>query len=241
MLGSFLPARFTLRRLVAVLALAAAAVPASAASAGAVPPEALESLDAQSVVQMLRQKSRVAPPPAVFATVAKQELVLPGDVRGVGFHESGSGAALAMSPVGRREDTLNPERIAQAAGGGNADGTYMVLPTRHRGGGATTAVDISMPEAEKVVSPVTGTVKAVSPYNLYGTTPDMIVEIQPEGRPELLVRMMHIDGVGIQAGERVQAGKSVVAAEPRRLPFPSQIDRFAGEYPHVHIEVWHRA
>lgn len=239
MVGSFLPARLVLRRIVAVLALAAVVVPASASTAAAAPPEALETMSAQHIVQRLRENARGAPP-AVFATVAGQELRLPGDVLGVGFHESGSATALAMSPVGRREGNLDPEAVAQVSASGDAEGTYMVLPTRRRGRGATTAVDISMVETAPVISPVTGTVKAANPYNLYGTTPDMIVEIEPEGRPELLVRLMHIDGVRLEAGEKVEAGKTVVAAQSRRLPFPSQIDRYAGGHPHVHIEVWHR-
>lgn len=239
MVGSLLPARVVLRRGVVVLALAAAVVPVAAPAATADTPAALAELNAEHVVKRLRENARAAAP-AVFATVAGQELLLPGAVRGVGFHESGSGAALALSPVGRREGTLNPEAAAAVAGG-DAAGTYMVLPTRHRSRGATTAVDISMDEHEQVTSLVTGTVTAVSPYNLYGTTPDMIVEIEPEGRPELLVRMMHIDGVGLQVGEKVTAGTTVVAARARRLPFPSQIDRYAGEHPHLHVEVWHRA
>lgn len=239
MVGSFLPAHLVLRRIVAVLALATVVVPASASTAAAAPPEAIETMNAQHIVQKLRENARGAAP-AVFATVDGQELVLPGAVLGVGFHESGSGTALAMSPVGQREGKVDPAAISQAAASGDAAGTYMVLPTRHRGRGATTAVDISMPETEQVISPVTGTVKAASPYNLYGTSPDMIVEIEPEGRPELLVRVMHLDGVELTAGDKVQAGKTVVAAQSRRLPFPSQIDRYAGEHPHVHIEVWHR-
>lgn len=240
MVGSFLPARLVLRRIVAVLALAAAVVPASASPAAAASPEPVEAMNARHIVERLRENARAARP-AVFATVDGQELVLPGAVLGVGFHESGSATALAMSPVGQREGNLDPEAISQAAAGGDAAGTYMVLPTRRRGRGATTAVDISMAETEQVTSPVTGTVKAASPYNLYGTTPDMIVEIEPDDRPDLLVRLLHIDGVGLAAGERVEAGETVVAAQPRRLPFPSQIDRYAGAHPHVHVEVWHRA
>lgn len=235
MVGSQLPARFVLRRAAVVLALVACVVPASASVAAAATPDALGELDPEHVVQKLRANARAASP-TVFATVAGQDLVLPGPVQGVGFHESGRAAALAMSPVGRREGNLT----AAGSADGDAAGRYMVLPTRHRGSGATTAVDISMADGEWVSSPVTGTVTAVSPYNLYGSSPDMIVEIVPEDRPELLVRIMHIDGVGLRVGEEVEAGRTVVAARSRRLPFPSQIDRYAGEHPHVHIEVWQR-
>jgi biotin carboxyl carrier protein len=117
------------------------------------------------------------------------------------------------------------------------EGTYTVLASRHRAGAATSAVDISMVHGEEVVSPVTGTVTAVSPYSLYGRTPDVIIEIVPEDRPDQVVRAMHVEGVDVAVGDRVEAGETTLAASARQLPFASQIDRFAGRHPHLHLEV----
>ncbi len=51
--------------------------------------------------------------------------------------------------------------------------------------------------------------------------------------------MLHIDGVQVSRGDRVEAGITVLAPRARPLPFSSQIDRLTGQpaWPHVHIEV----
>lgn len=237
MVGSFLPARFSARGAIVVLAVAgmlfAVAPGASAASSSPI-----TSFSATQLIEDLREHARATGP--VLATVAGQELLLPRAVRKIGFHESGNPAALAMSPVGRLEENLNAGRVSLPAVNGDRDGGYIVLPTRHRGGAPTTAVDLSMRENEPVTSPVTGEVTAANDYSLYGKTRDTIIEIAPDGRPELRVRMMHVEGVGVQPGDRVEAGRTPVAARSRALPFGSQIDRYAGTHPHVHLEVLHR-
>lgn len=239
MTGSSLPARFMVRRGMAVLAIATAFVPASASVAAAwVGPLPLP-VSAEERIEALKERARDAASP-VFATVAGEELVLPGVVRHIGFHESGTYGALAMTPVGRMDRNLNGDRIALPAVNGYRNRGYTVLPTRQRSGGPTTAVDLSMPVGVPVVSPVSGTVVAANPYNLYGTTPDEIVEIVPEGRPDLRLRMMHVEGLAVRAGQAVEAGETILAAQPRHLPFPSQIDRYAGSHPHVHLEMVHR-
>lgn len=178
--------------------------------------------------------------PEVFATIDGEELVLPGDVRKVGFHEAGDERALELEPVGRLDVNLNPDRVALPAVSGDSDSEYMVLPSRNRAGGGTTAVDVSMIHGEEVLSPVAGTVTAVSNYSLYGTTPDTIVEIQPADAPHLVVRMMHVEDVQVEVGDVVVDGATPIADTALQLPFASQIDRHAGTHPHVHIEV-HRS
>ena len=234
----FLPARPCARAVIVALAVAGMLL-AVAPGASAASPSPIGSLSAADLIEDLRARARAAGP-QVLATVAGQEIVLPRAVRKIGFHESGNPAALAMSPVGRLEENLNAGRVSLPAVNGDRDGGYIVLPTRHRDGGPTTAVDLSMRENEPVTSPVTGEVTAANDYTLYGTTRDTIVEIVPDRRPELRVRMMHVEGVGVQPGDRVEAGRTLVAARSRSLPFSSQIDRYAGAHPHVHLEVLHR-
>lgn len=227
-----------MRRFLPVLVLVAILVTAFGPVASAATPAS--AVGASEVIEQLRARARLTEPP-VFATIAGQPLILPGAVRAVGFHESGNATALAMSPVGRLDRNHNAGRIALPRINGYRDNSYLVMPTRSRGNGPTSAADISMVAGEPVTSPITGTVASVSPYTLYGSTPDVIVELVPEGRPELRVRMMHIDGVDLQPGDRVEAGNTVVAASSRQLPFSSQIDRYAGAHPHVHLEVLHQA
>lgn len=236
-LARLLPAR----RGVATLMLTAALVVATGSTAAAAPLAGnLDSL-AQFFQEVRGDEGEAAADapdrPTVFASVADRQLMLPGRVRKVGFHESGDARSLPMSPFGRTEVNDNPGRITLPAVNGDKDIDYVVLPTRYRQGGPTTAVDISMEKGQAVTSPVSGTVTGVRSYLLYGTTPDKIVEIAPRGRPDLRVRMLHIENVHVQTGEKVAAGDTVIAASARLLPFDSQIDRYAGRHPHVHIDV----
>jgi hypothetical protein len=51
--------------------------------------------------------------------------------------------------------------------------------------------------------------------------------------------MLHIDGVRVRPGARVQAGVTVVAPRATRLPFASQVEEgsYRPAWPHVHIEI----
>jgi hypothetical protein len=53
------------------------------------------------------------------------------------------------------------------------------------------------------------------------------------------VKLLHISGVGVRAGDRVAAGKTTIAQHATPLPFGSQIDAFTEDpaWPHVHMEV----
>lgn len=83
---------------------------------------------------------------------------------------------------------------------------------------------------------------AVLPYTLYGQHADVRVEIEPAGRPDLRVVMIHVSDVQVEVGDMLTGGESVVAGSATPFPFESQIDRFTEEVggralPHVHLEV----
>lgn len=229
------PARRGLVPLLLTAALATAFVVATGSPAAAAPLSG-DLATLERFLEDLRGDAASHSPP-VFASVAGRQLMLPGTVRKIGFHESGDARSLPMSPFGRAEANHNAGRITLPPANGERDTEFLVLPTRYRQGGPTTAVDISMSRGEPVSSPVTGTVTAVHSYLLYGTTPDQIVEITPGGRPDLRVRMLHVDDVKVRPGENVAAGDSIIAGTARLLPFDSQIDRYAGRHPHVHMDV----
>ena len=75
-------------------------------------------------------------------------------------------------------------------------------------------------------------------YTLYCRYRDGYVVIRPDGRPDLEVKILHIQDVEVHAGERVEAGQRI-AASATTFPFRSQIDDLTPEpsWPHVHIEV----
>ena len=92
--------------------------------------------------------------------------------------------------------------------------------------------------ATPIVAPLAGTVARAGGYTLYCRYKDGYVVINPDGRPDLEVKLLHSQGVSVEAGERVEAGETV-AAHATRFPFTSQVDALTGEpsWPHVHIEV----
>lgn len=222
-----------------VLAALLALVGAGSVDAAVLPAAGPSS--AQLRLEALVTRARSLPPPPL-ASVAGQELLRPRGAVAVGFHESSHPKALPLAPTGTLMGNHNAARVALPPVSGEDGGRYVVLPSRGRPHGPTTAADISMSPERDVTSPVSGTVTDVRRYTLYGSTPDALVEIVPAHRPDLAVRLLHVEGVRVQVGERVRAGRSVVATRARELPFASQIDRFAGgPLPHVHLEVLHRA
>lgn len=170
-----------------------------------------------------------------FAGVRDLTLSLPQGARAIGFHESGTSGAVPMHPMGIPRVNDNLPRLSSAPVGDGFE--YLVLGSRGRRNGPTTAVDVSMPFNWPIQSPVTGTVVDAKAYLLYRQVPDNLLAIAPDGRPDLAVVLMHLNGLRVNIGDRVEAGKTVLALTARQLPFGSQIDRHAGRMPHVHLEL----
>lgn len=175
----------------------------------------------------------------VIATHGDIEIVQPSPhVRLVAFHEGGTRAD-DVRPGATPDRDLGERPVTSARRDDPL--TTMILPTRGRGTGSATAIDVAMPEGRKVFAPITGTVTAANQYSLYGQHPDTIITIQPDGAPDVEMEILHVVDPQVEVGDRVEAGRTVLAASPNLLPFPSQIDRFvAGEgpaLPHVHLEM----
>lgn len=115
----------------------------------------------------------------------------------------------------------------------------VVMETRERGTGRRSASDIVVHPDTELRAPVTGTVQRAGTYTLYCDTTDDFLVIEPDGRLGIEVKLLHIDGVQVAAGDRVEAGVTVVAPRPTKLPFESQVDEHSGpgDWPHVHMEV----
>lgn len=162
--------------------------------------------------------------PQVLGTVRDVELVSPSPLALLaGFHQATGGGTEPLTPAEAGADDPTP---------------VDVLASRGRGTHPTSAVDIAVPEDEPVLATVDGEVRAVSTYQLYGTTSDLIVVIVPDDAPEIEVNVLHLEDAQVEAGDRVVAGETVIASRARVLPFPSQVDGVIGEkLPHVHIEV----
>ena len=138
----------------------------------------------------------------------------------IGFHEAGHDGSQQQSVEGSAVPST-------------------VMETRNRNTGSRTAADIVVdPEAE-IRSPVSGVVVRGGTYVLYCDHSDDFLVIEPDAAPGWEVKIFHIDGVQVSAGDRVEAGITVIAPRATRLPFESQVDEFTAEpsNPHVHVEV----
>ncbi len=139
----------------------------------------------------------------------------------VGFHEAGHDGA---RPLAAEPTAVGP----------------FVLPSRGRPTGPTTSADVVvLPDAE-VRAPVTGVVVAAEDYLLYCRHPDARLLLAPDGDPDLLLAVLHVTGLLVEPGDRVQAGVTPIAERATPLPFTSQIDRYGAtpSWPHVHLELF---
>jgi hypothetical protein len=161
-----------------------------------------------------------APALPVFALAGRLELTeLSPSVHTVGYHQARGSGALALTPVAPAGDEA------------------LILPSRGRGTAATSAVDVALPDERVLHAPVSGTVTSVEKYRLYNRASDVRVAIRPDDAPDHEVVLLHVARVRVSAGDRVVAGETVIAGSARVLPFPSQIERWSGAMPHVHLEV----
>ena len=160
-------------------------------------------------------------PTTPFAMVENITLFHPSArVERVGFHESNHDGARQLEAL--------PTTVAP-----------LTMEARERGTANQSAADVVVDPDVEIRSPVTGTVKRGGGYTLYCKYRDDFVVIAPDARPAWEVKVLHIDGLRVRAGQRVVAGETVLAPRPTRLAFESQVDEFTADpaWPHVHIEV----
>ena len=221
-------------RALAIATGAAVVVPAGAAAA-APGSEVMHLMQQQApavVDQALAPEEREVPPAEVLteadlrrAPIAAVEGVELLDVSrtslAIGFHE-GATRSRSFEPI-LDVPTGTPEPV--------------VMPSRGRGTGPTTAVDVAVPADATITAPVSGEVVEANQYALYGTTTDFLVTIAPQDAPYLRIRMFHLEEPQVAVGDTVVAGETVIAKRSRQLPVNNQIDRITGERtPHVHIQ-----
>jgi hypothetical protein len=141
-------------------------------------------------------------------------------VERIGFHESNLDGAQQLQSLPTSAPTL-------------------VLEARDRDTTARGAADVMVDPDAEIRAPVTGTVRYAGTYVLYCQYSDDFLIIEPDDHPGWEVKMLHIDGVRVRPGARVQAGVTVVAPRATRLPFESQVEEgsFRPAWPHVHIEI----
>ncbi len=148
-------------------------------------------------------------------------LHVPGDVvELVGLHQSGHDGAQVQAP----SDSGLP---------------VVLLDDRGRDTGSAGAADVVVDPSLEVRSPVTGRVVRGGTYTLYCDHVDEFLVVEPDARPGWEVKVLHVVGLQVAVGDRVEAGVTPVASRARVLPFASQVDERTGTpaWPHVHVEV----
>lgn len=157
-----------------------------------------------------------------MAAVGAVTLHHPADrIERVGFHQS--------NHEGAQEMAVLPTAVQPVA-----------LESRERLTSAHSAADVVVDPEAVIRSPVTGTVKRAGTYVLYCDYSDDYVVIAPDAQPNLEVKILHISGEQVSAGQRVEAGVTVLAPRATQLPFDSQVDELRSAdpaWPHTHIEV----
>jgi murein DD-endopeptidase MepM/ murein hydrolase activator NlpD len=156
-----------------------------------------------------------------YATVGSIVLQHPSDhVEAIGFHQSAQDGAQEQTPV------------ATAS-------RWFVMGDRERDTTPRGAADIVVEPGREIRAPVTGTVIRANSYTLYCNNTDQYVVIEPDSHPGWEVKILHIEGLTVTKGQRVQGGVTVVAQHARVLPFRSQVEDDTGlpAWPHVHVEV----
>jgi hypothetical protein len=156
-----------------------------------------------------------------YATVGPVVLHHPADrVEAIGFHQSGQDGA--------EHQTATPTAVR-----------WFAMPDRGRDTDRQGAADIVVEPGREIRSPVTGTVLRAGTYTLYCDKVDQYAIIEPDARPGWQVKVLHVEGLALVAGQRVEAGITRLAAHARVLPFPSQVEDDTGvpAWPHVHVEV----
>jgi len=141
-------------------------------------------------------------------------------VEHVGFHESNDEGAQQIDPLPGIDAT--------------------VLSDRGRGNNPQGAADVVVEPGMEIRAPVSGTVRNANAYTLYCDYTDDLVIITPDDHPSWRVKVLHILGLEVSPGDRVEAGVTVIADHAHQLPFASQVDDIRTAepaWPHVHIEV----
>jgi biotin carboxyl carrier protein len=207
---------------------ASVTVAPTTAPSSTTPPTAA-ALATTTTTALLPTTTTTVPPPrpvheqpwTPFAAVGPITLVHPSArVETVAFHESNHDGAQQQVPL---PTAARP----------------VTLESRERDTGPRGAADIVADPDVEIRAPVTGRVKRGGSYVLYCDHRDHFVVIEPDGRPGWEVKVLHIAGLFVRTGDRVEAGVTVIAPGPTRLPFESQVDEVTSDppWPHVHVEV----
>lgn len=168
-----------------------------------------------------------APTPlfASYRSLRLRLLVRPEDMTRIAYHQASGSTALAITSLLPDAEAAPAQRTAEAPATDAAEvysaeqddatvlrGNVLRLWRSGRHGFPDTAADIGADPGTPVYAPVSGKIIAVRAYRLYERWPDFEVHIQPDGWPEVDAVLIHVSGVVVRRGDRVEAGTTRVAS-----------------------------
>lgn len=143
--------------------------------------------------------------------------IAPADLTGVLFHQASYAYGLVMTTELPEADAEKAEDTGMTrVNNEQVEGEWLDAEAMHfwRMADATsmdTSIDVGAAAGTVVRSPVTGTVVLVKNYDLYGEVPDIEIHIQPDGRPDLDVVLIHTTDPLVKAGDKVEAGVTEIS------------------------------
>ncbi|MBS3956423.1 MAG: M23 family metallopeptidase [Clostridiales bacterium] len=204
----------------------------------------------ESVAEMF---TTPAPPTPIFGHGEGIELhlaVAEEDLTEIGFHRAARDNAFVIesylpdADMKAADENRGTGRVPARVDTGATEprilgGTVLRMWRSSRPGPPNTAVDIGAAPGSVVFAPISGTITAITPYSLYGEHDDIEIHIQPTGRADLDLVMIHVENISVSVGDQVLAGVTPIA---RVRLLSDRIDHQLGQYctspgDHVHIQL----
>ena len=136
------------------------------------------------------------------------------DLTGILFHQASNDYALVATTQIPEADydrveaerTMRINRDQEGAPDAWADTEALHLWRETDDTDMDTSIDVGAMAGTTVIAPVDGTVVLIRDYRLYDEMDDIEIHIQPDGRPDLDVVLIHTYEPLVKAGDHVEAG-----------------------------------
>ena len=176
--------------------------------------DALPTEEQQSTIESEALEASRTPYIAESGGILMRSPIAMADLTGVLFHQASNEYALPITTqvpeadydtvADNRTMRINHDQVNEE--GAWADTEALHLWRTSDDTEMDTSIDIGAAAGTTVVSPVDGTVVLIRDYRLYDELDDIEIHIQPDGRPDLDVVLIHTYDPLVKAGDHLQAG-----------------------------------
>jgi hypothetical protein len=178
----------------------------------------------------------------VFARIVDKNLVLPVTARDatiIAYQPLVDERGVPLTPSGAQINGSIVSRSIARVFSGDSSIRYHVMEGDERSLSSTGSVDVGAAPGTPIVAPVSGVVKGVSEYMLYGKYEDYQVDIAPDGVSDATVTLLFVEDPAVTIGQTVEAGKTQIGLVREAA---GELGKRLGEYTHdsgshVHIQV----